>query len=1224
MNKFAIRKHIRRYSLMLLACLFLALAWCSQTLFAKLHQEKQVAHQTQKKFTNLECNGTAEFVSICQLLNQNPDLTSFANTIDSLKQNKLLGDVLIQLNDSIVYYSDHSICFEKELYLNDSINSLPNGIYWQQKMNCHNYTLRYLIPLKHSYNVKNNYLKDSYLDKLTIPQGYQLYLFTPENTSFLPIYFLNGKPAFALKKTNKYSLAYHEQAIVSLLFILAFIYLINFLAFFIRSWHIPTLGKIASLLTCFALLYFIHLKAHFPQTLWNLNISQPTTFASSNFFPSITALAIFSLLCLTFSLFSYRLTWKTLSNKTISFILVLILFFYVGINYLITALIYNANFSMQLNEVNHLSMAGILAYLCISMLFLSGFLIQLKTFTSTYFNGKRASNWLGICSLIACSLGFIFSWKEPLSLIALFFISSWLIVLFAKSSIKRASIFYLISFTALYAFFTLITLQKQQQNQIKELRTLYAYNKYGGHDAEMELIFKNIEKEIQNDSIIPDRIGSGDFKFVEDYVEHEFLANINKQYHIWLSICSPNDELLIEPEGTYTPCYAFFNDMLKNSGSQIPNSNFYYIDTPNGLLSYFGKFIFNPSGEQEFTLFIQFEAKMMEQGIGFPELLTNESQIEPQKYSRFSFAKYHNNQLISIGGDYPYSFNISNHIEHIKLGITQAKWNNYNHTIYKNDKNDVVVISSPQLSMWQSIFSFPYIFLLYLFIAFIVVFFSHAKYRKELFNYDLSTRIQLAIVGTLFISLVLISSSTVLYNLKQYKEQHRNDLNEKMNAISQELNYQLNNNESIEDIQVNTIWENLGNWSNIFQTDINIYQTNGKLLATSRPALFNLGLSSRWMNSKALRCFNVDKELSLIQPENIGELHFLSAYQPIINNKGETICYINLPYFMRSDGLRQEILNFIVAFINLSVFLIFISIIAALALSNRITKPLSNIKESLRDMSISKQNKPIIYTGQDEIGELVHEYNLKLKELEQSAKLLAQSQREMAWKEMARQIAHEIKNPLTPMKLQVQHLQQTKKSGDMDRYNLMFDRVTATLIEQIDRLTAIANSFSQFAKMPEPQPKVLNLIELIQKVILLFEPSERTQIQFEYPNAEQITLFADGEQLSRAFINLIKNAEQAVPSEKQAHINISVQHREQQIRISIKDNGIGVPDDIANRLFEPNFTTKSSGMGLGLAIVKRSIESAKGKVWFKSTKNAGTTFFIELPVKEIIKTEANI
>lgn len=1197
-----------------LAVLFFILAWGSQSVLFERYQPKQVARRVQKHFSQIERIGQEQQLQIARLLIQASSISSFAATIDSLQQKDLLGDVLLYQGDELLYYSNHALCFDQTRYAPSGINRLPNGTYWIQSFSFGKLQLRYCIALKQSYSIKNKYLHDNYLEGLRLPEGYVL---NQEEKQGLSISFLNGQSALTLVKTSNQSLPPKHQLIVGLLFTLALLCFIRFVSHFIRkqAWAIRV--KVALLLLVFSLIYFLHLKARFPAVIWDLALAQPTVFAASSFFPSITALSLFSLLSFTFCFFIFRLLRNQPFRPRFSVLLLLcILFVYLGMSQLIKALVVNSSFTLQLNQVNQLGVAVILAYLCIGILFLSCFLLQLKICTNSNFNPVGVRKVLGIASLISLLLYFLLSGDENCALMSLFWISSWFLVLYSTSRVRRGSIFYLISFTALYALFTLVALLGYQEKQGEQLRELYAYNKYEGHDAEVELIFKNRSQAIQNDRRIPDLMAMGDFKFIEDYVEHEYLNDLSNKYQLWISVCSPHDEILIEPEGIYTPCYAFFHHMLQTAGNIIPQSNFYYIDTPSGQISYFGKFRFQTYQNREYTLFVQLEAKMKEEGLGFPELLTDASQLEPPKYSGLSFAKYHSNQLIAAGGEYPYSFEVESYMKQLPKGISHLKKDNYRHTVYVNNRHDVVIVSSPEQELWEAVFFFTYIFLFFLLIALLAVFFGSRKERRDLFNYDLNTRIQLAIIITLIVSLILVSFATVRYNLQQYKERHRSDLNEKMHAISMELNYQLAKVSNIRSLQVSAIWENLGNWSNIFQTDINIYTPQGQLVASSRPALFNLGLSARQMNSQALHHFKQRKSHDFMQPENVGGLQFLSAYQTITNEQGEVMCYINLPYFMRSDSLRQDVLNFIVAFINLSVFLLLLSILAALALSNRITKPLSHIKESLRDMSISKQNKPISYVGNDEIGDLVQEYNNKLVELEESAQLLAQSQRELAWKEMARQVAHEIKNPLTPMKLQIQHLQRAKAAGDMERYNMTFDKVTSTLIEQIDRLTSIANSFSQFAKMPEPKPDELNLVIILQQLVSLFETQEQLHISLQYDSDEEFKVYADGEQLSRAFLNIITNAQQAVSSDREALIDISMQIIGECISISIGDNGGGVPETISSRLFEPNFTTKSSGMGLGLAIVKRSVEAAKGRVWFESSKGSGTTFFIELPKKD--------
>jgi nitrogen fixation/metabolism regulation signal transduction histidine kinase len=258
-------------------------------------------------------------------------------------------------------------------------------------------------------------------------------------------------------------------------------------------------------------------------------------------------------------------------------------------------------------------------------------------------------------------------------------------------------------------------------------------------------------------------------------------------------------------------------------------------------------------------------------------------------------------------------------------------------------------------------------------------------------------------------------------------------------------------------------------------------------------------------------------------------------------------------------------------------------------------------------MRLGKTNEKIEYSQKDEIGQLVHEYNRMVDELAESASRLAQSERESAWREMARQVAHEIKNPLTPMKLSVQHLQRTlKESAD----KAMIDRITETLIQQIDSLSNIATAFSNFAKMPEAQPTRVDLKQVIEQVIDLYDDEGNI---FLNADENDYPVFADRDQLSGVFSNLLKNAFQSVPGERRPRIEIFLRREGGRIITEIADNGSGIPEDQKDKIFIPNFTTKSSGMGLGLAIARNVVEEAQGTIWFSTHYGHGSSFFVSLP-----------
>jgi nitrogen fixation/metabolism regulation signal transduction histidine kinase len=292
--------------------------------------------------------------------------------------------------------------------------------------------------------------------------------------------------------------------------------------------------------------------------------------------------------------------------------------------------------------------------------------------------------------------------------------------------------------------------------------------------------------------------------------------------------------------------------------------------------------------------------------------------------------------------------------------------------------------------------------------------------------------------------------------------------------------------------------------------------------------------------------------------------------------------------------------------------LVFIAIaLFAVFIARQITYPLNFIQASLSKIIYGKKNEPIKWERDDEIGALVKEYNNMLTALEESAVKLAQSERESAWREMAKQVAHEIKNPLTPLKLGLQLLDKSWKDKD-PKFDQKFERFSKSFVEQIESLSSIASEFSAFAKMPDTRLERINIFDMLSQAVTIFKQMDNLKISY-HPASEPFYIFADRDQLLRCFNNLLKNAIEATPEDRPGLIEINHNITEKNILLTIKDNGNGIPENMREKIFEPNFTTKSSGTGLGLAFVKNSIENAGGKVWFETSLGIGTTFYLSLP-----------
>jgi nitrogen fixation/metabolism regulation signal transduction histidine kinase len=284
----------------------------------------------------------------------------------------------------------------------------------------------------------------------------------------------------------------------------------------------------------------------------------------------------------------------------------------------------------------------------------------------------------------------------------------------------------------------------------------------------------------------------------------------------------------------------------------------------------------------------------------------------------------------------------------------------------------------------------------------------------------------------------------------------------------------------------------------------------------------------------------------------------------------------------------------------------------AMFLTNRITRSFSFISDKMKAVNLGQLNEAINWNRKDEIGELVKEYNKMVGKLDASAAALAKSEREGAWREMARQVAHEIKNPLTPMKLSLQYLQKAI-SNKSDNVKELTANVAQTLVEQIDHLNQIAGEFSQFANIGNPHNEVFDLHESLRSITQLHSMEENLHLHWN-PLSMELKILADRTHINRLFTNLFQNALQSVPEDRTAEIIIDETLLEGFVQIRVKDNGNGIPEEMQSKIFTPNFTTKTSGTGLGLAMCKGIVEQAKGEIWFETSLGAGTSFFVKLPL----------
>lgn len=487
----------------------------------------------------------------------------------------------------------------------------------------------------------------------------------------------------------------------------------------------------------------------------------------------------------------------------------------------------------------------------------------------------------------------------------------------------------------------------------------------------------------------------------------------------------------------------------------------------------------------------------------------------------------------------------------------------------------------------------------------------------------LRTKMQYLVILLLLVDSLYIFLISTHHVRKHYEEQQIRLLQEKTLYIQKALQEIYYWSVSLGPVNESGMNINLRDLSFTYETDMHVYDMEGNLVGSSAINLFYNGLLSRHIDPLPFFTENSN----IVKQEHIGDLNYLAAYTELYNGSYVQIGYIVVPLFISSETVDAEVDSFIAKLLPPVLSVILLSFLLSIVMTKGITRPLSSLADKMKHFKIGEHGNLLDYDKQDEVGQLVVRYNQMVTELEKSTEKLAKSERETAWRTMARQIAHEINNPLTPMKLTIQQLQRlhskTFSNADLspfvvggqnealEKYNNYFKKSTAVLIEQIDTLSRIASSFSSFAKMPEVQVVPVNIAQKLFSVITLFR-SNNAAVPIRYVGAETgVWAMTDEQQISQVFNNLIKNALQAIEGVSQGDIIIILKQTKQDVVISVSDNGCGIAADVRDKVFRPNFTTKNNGMGLGLAISKNIIEGSGGDISFVTSKQ-GTTFYVHL------------
>jgi signal transduction histidine kinase len=972
---------------------------------------------------------------------------------------------------------------------------------------------------------------------------------------------------------------------------------------------------------------------HFPADLYQIQLFNPAYFASSEFLPSLGDFLINALLGVQLVYFAYRHapSWQKnatipINYKTLSgiFSLLLIITLYILLVHTISGLVLNSSISFRFENILILPHTSHVGLLIIALLILGFvFLFQLS---GQYFMNSIHNLWIYIIFVFCGIAGYSyytfldgnFDIVTTLILLLLF-----VILFFQKRiySFWNYKFSHLILIVIVLSALATYSVNKAETLREHEKRRLLATHLADARDNLAEYYFNEAATKINQDEILIQKLAlaksDASLDEISRYLSNDYFSGYWSKYLVQITVCQADKKLIIKPGNLITGCENYFDAKISQFMRPVSVPGLFFLRQSVDAMYYLGKIVLktkNTAGEIRTNIYVEISSNDIWKGLGYPELLFDSKNAKTDNLYGYSYAFYTKGELVKNYGKYSYDIENQNIInQNNREGFRTTK--GYSHYMLKTDSDSMVVLSKEIPMLSDLISPFSYIFLLLLIMLALINWISGSSLNWSIGFHTFRLRLQVIMIFVIVVSSVVLVIVSLLFINKLNNNKNNEILSEKLNSVLVDMEYRYGSMSSFNEISKDELSDLLLNFSNTYFTDINIYNTEGFLLASSRDQIFREGMISEQISPSSAIQLMVGKKSSFIQHENIGSYSFLSAYSPVRNIDNRLIGYLNLPYFAKQEEIRREISGLISAFANIYIIMIVFTVMLALLLSRYITKPLQQIGNQFSRIKIGDKNAKIAWNRKDEIGRLVDEYNRMIDEMEKSAQMLARSERESAWRQMARQVAHEIKNPLTPIKLSMQLLMRAWNDKAPD-WDARLKRFSQTLIMQIDTLSSIATEFSDFAQMPEPQIQQFDVIPLIQQSAALFRDQSDSSITVESEKQECI-IKADPNQILRVFNNLIKNALQAIPGDRQGVINIKLEILGNACEISFRDNGTGIPNDRQTRIFSPNFTTKTAGMGLGLAMVKNIIDNSSGRIWFETDPGKGTTFFVTLPLKDI-------
>ena len=1063
-----------------------------------------------------------------------------------------------------------------------------------------------VIVIKYNFPYENNHLSNQFNKSLHTDKGIEIV----EGTKADPfaVFDSSGNYLFSLHKSEMPIYNEFWGYIGFICFSLAFLLLI-FL--YVQSHKILNKNKISvnefGIISLFvSIIIGLSMYFGFPTLLYWNHIFSSFEYASNPLLASLSHLGIatvFFLACSYLFFFRVRFALKlTLFKKTLLQLMFVI--FYLLVYYIHYGIVFHSSIQLILLQFKDITFISIWVHWLMLLWGISLTLVFFKT--HTFKSSQKTIKLSILIDLAVIIIVLLICWvwipthilKIVIPLIVFFGAYYSFFAIPKGINIYGFAFIWVLVFELFFLVNTIIINQEKNSIKYRVLAENIYINGNIENDNMAEILLEELDSQLSNDpklkaiAVQPDSIIK-----LNEYLNNNYLRGFWNKYDMRLNVLDNGCLAQLQ-----------YEKLLNQNGIILKNTHFYAIPASFNSMTYLGRYSSHSTNNDSIKVYFEFYPRKNFKSYSFPDLLiVNNTDIQTKL--QIAVAKYHNKELI-----YASQFKLFPHtldsLSNNKSKHYVVDYDGQKMYLYQPDKADQIAITQlVQTSFVDYIYYFLYTLLIYSLICWLFVWLFVINKRKFKIRYSLTTKFQFVFIVLLILSFLGIFYVSVNYIQKKYEEEQILHIDNKKNYIQKALQEIYFWNTDLSMIGRQKLNFDLQELSFIYQTDIHVYDIHGELVGSSQPLIFNKSLISRQMSP-----FPYFKNISNInQKEHIGSLKYLTGYTDFLNGDYLQIGFIAVPQFMSQEETQREIEGFLSVIIYIYLIIIVLTVLISLFIGRQLSAPMKLIESKLRQMRFGHRNEKIDYRLNDEIGQLVNQYNKTVDELEKSASLLAQSERELAWKTMARQIAHEINNPLTPMKLTIQQLQRTKNMGD-ETFDAYFEKSTQTLIEQIDNLARIAGTFSNFARMPEAQFSRVDLAAKVYSTVQLYiHNQEHIKLHFRGERSG-IYILADGEQLSQVFNNLLKNAIQSIPYGQKGVVHISIEAKDEKVIVKIEDNGCGIPKDIAEKLFTPNFTTKNTGMGLGLTITKNIVEITGGSITFLENEFQGTTFIVVFPI----------